>query len=365
MAQIDPKPASPMTSLDSLSGLLAIAALVAVGAALAAFQRGWPAALGVVILILVSAFACGAFLGFLFGVPRVLSREGAGAATAPAPAGQAGAAGEPATTSPVSGEPERRRGPLMQSNTNLERISDWLTTMIVGATLVQLYKINDYLVGFRLFLTEHATVFGEGVNENAGVLPAVGPVVLIFAAATGFLFMYLNTRLILIRLFLQIEDHIQNGPEKLNSTQTAEVAAAASSNAGEFMKTQLARTNRLSIHEVLELMRSTLYKEGAHAEVIRMAAPLGGTAANNDPEYWFLLTAAFGQAYDAAKAAGEDAARQSARENALDAARRAISLSPAYRWKLRALTDATREDDDLAQLYADDAELRRLLRESS
>ena len=63
---------------------------------------------------------------------------------------------------------EIKRQALLNSNTNLERISDWLTTMLVGATLVQLYKINDLLVAFRDFLAKYATVFSNGHGGRHG-----------------------------------------------------------------------------------------------------------------------------------------------------------------------------------------------------
>ncbi len=109
--------------LNNLVLLLGGLGLVSILALLASQGHGYPAAIGVCVLVTLAAFMGGGGLGFLFALPRVLSDS----APAPVPA--------PAAARAASPRPRPARRPaarLLQSNTNLERISDWLTTMLRG-----------------------------------------------------------------------------------------------------------------------------------------------------------------------------------------------------------------------------------------
>lgn len=336
-------------------------AVVAVATALSLGSQGL-AAFGVGVLIFVAAFAVGSSLGFLFGIPRVPDR--------PAPAPTREDPMTPDKTGPATpgaaAVQEIKRQALLNSNTNLERISDWLTTMLVGATLVQLYKINDLLVAFRDFLAKDATVFSDGHGgHTAGILPAIGPVVLVLGAVLGFLFMYLNTRLILTRFFMDVE-RILSGEEravqqKLERGQSMEIRSALkdSSSGGNFVQQALSQRRTLSVQDALDLMRDALYRPGGYKSAIEAGGTLSNTSAVRSAWYWYLLAAAFGQQYDDAATTPED--RDSAKDNALDAARRAIALNASYRAGLRALTKPDSADDDLAKLYQDDRRLKELL----
>ena len=74
-------------------------------------------AIAVGLLVSGSALAVGAVVGFLFGIPRAVL--------------------EPQNQSSAMSRFET----AYQVNTNLEQISDWLTKIIVGVTLVQIGKI--------------------------------------------------------------------------------------------------------------------------------------------------------------------------------------------------------------------------------
>ena len=114
-------------SRDSLSfwEILAMLAfllgLVAVVFYSAPMTPGWGARFALLLTMDLAAWMAGSMLGFLFGVPRFK----ADASTKPV-AGSSSAADSVAQFTP---------------NTNLEQISDWLTKIIVGATLVQLGTI--------------------------------------------------------------------------------------------------------------------------------------------------------------------------------------------------------------------------------
>ncbi len=111
-----------------------------------------------------AAFACGALLGFLFGVPRV--QHGANDA-------------------PV----EYR----VSANTNLEQISDWLTKIIVGVGLVELRQIPSHFESLVRFLA--------GRDFNPGVAGSI----LITFGVFGFLVAFLWARLQLGRAFYEAD----------------------------------------------------------------------------------------------------------------------------------------------------------------
>ncbi|WP_425618554.1 hypothetical protein NA78x_002263 [Anatilimnocola sp. NA78] len=115
-----------------------------------------------------SALACGALLGFLFGVPKVHQADL-----------QAKDGG------PAVDEPRYRQ----LVNTNVEEISDWLTKIIVGVGLVQLTQIPPNFQRLAEYLA--ADQYDPGF---AGGLVA-------FFAVTGFLSGYLLTRLFLAEAF--------------------------------------------------------------------------------------------------------------------------------------------------------------------
>jgi hypothetical protein len=114
----------------------------------------------------LSALACGALLGFLFGIPRV----------------------QQGRIESVSAPEYRQR-----VNTNMEEISDWLTKIIVGVGLVQLNQIPSKFESLVRFLA--------GDKYEPGF---VGSVVVFFGVC-GFLSAYIFTRVALSRLFSEAD----------------------------------------------------------------------------------------------------------------------------------------------------------------
>lgn len=112
----------------------------------------------VATLAATGAFAVGALLGLLFGAPRY--KEASPQAAASAPAAGVG------------------------HNTSLERIADWLTTMIVGLGLVHLKEIKTEAAELGAALTQAITLEASP-NGTPGIVIAIG-----FAIA-GFLLVYL------------------------------------------------------------------------------------------------------------------------------------------------------------------------------
>jgi len=134
-------------------------------------------------LVALGLLAGGVLFGFLFALPKVVE--------APTPAANAA-------------DPSAR----LRANTNLEKVSDWLTTVITGLTLTQLVRIPDYLERFSYYL---ATGFASRVPTTATptaptatvsqslVATALG--IIIHFPIVGFLGGYIGTRTILTRTF--------------------------------------------------------------------------------------------------------------------------------------------------------------------
>ena len=157
-------------------------------------SSSWPLGLLLALSIALAALALGAFVGFLFGLPRSLtSSDFRAAAQAKATAQDTvhAAAHETSETSaPDGGETAVKQA--SEVNTNLEKISDWLTTIIVG---VGLTKLQDIPGGIEEFGNRVAPYFGYGgkvFGIAAGLYFLIG----------GFFLAYVGTRVRLSLIFL-------------------------------------------------------------------------------------------------------------------------------------------------------------------
>jgi hypothetical protein len=112
------------------------------------FHRNWEVT-GQVFLELLWAFAwcaAGFVFGFLFGIPKVLQTVVKTQASANADASSTVAS----KVVPVQGESSVPY--QLRVNTNLEEISDWLTKILVGATLTQLVKVPSLVGGAAAYM---------------------------------------------------------------------------------------------------------------------------------------------------------------------------------------------------------------------
>ena len=352
------EPQDPGTGdVPYLATVLAVVIGGAFVALLLATWRGGFAAIGIGILVFLSAFAAGVILGFIFSVPRIRNPAAdpdpaSGAADAPAPADGADAGG-------------MRR--LLFTNTAMERISEWLATMLVGVGLSQLTNLNSMLVGFRDFLAAN--------GPPGSFLPVAGPMILILGVVAGFMFMYVYTRLILPRHFYRAEQVNVGLIDPAAARVVREAAAGAQAAApelaettgagagpagvaqGQFLK-RAQTAHKLDESDAIGVMFDLLYRPGGYRQVIEMGNRLRDTPLARRADFWKYLAAAWGQAH--AAAAPGTAEASAARLHVLDAVRRAIDLDPssmpAQLWFLA--QDGT--DNDLATLR-DDAEFRSLI----
>ena len=124
---------------------------------------------GLLALVGAAAWLSGGVLGFIFGVPRLRAASGAGGAT----------------TS------------VFVPNTNLEQISDWLTKIIVGATLVQMQPLAAGIGDLA------ASIGGQLKTQGA---TAVSGGVMILYFAGGFMWGYLWCSLRIFREMSALTD---------------------------------------------------------------------------------------------------------------------------------------------------------------
>jgi hypothetical protein len=120
--------------------------------------------------VMVSAASCfaGGLLGFLFGIPRAMT-----------------------SYNKQNSGMQRQR---LIANTNLEDISDWLTKIIVGATLVQLGSLPRR---FGQLATFASSIFGNPSEQNRVMAGSI----ILYSTVLGFLVIYLGARSIVMFLF--------------------------------------------------------------------------------------------------------------------------------------------------------------------
>lgn len=128
------------------------------------------------LLWALACLACGAAIGFLFGIPKILQAD------------------KPAVPEQPTGSSYRQ-----QVNTNLEQISDWLTKIIVGLGLINLKSIPPNLNRIAEVLTAST---GTG-NENTAFALAL----ILYFSIIGFLFGYVSTRLFLAGAFSRADQY--------------------------------------------------------------------------------------------------------------------------------------------------------------
>lgn len=128
----------------------------------------------VIIVAAVAAFVIGSLLGFIFSIPRTAEQR----------------------NMPENRE-DVRPNHLLQNyrpNTNLEQISDWLTKILIGATIVQLSEIDSRLelAAAKLTLAIYGGEFSAKILKATN--PAFGYAFLVCFFGLGFIISYLWTR---------------------------------------------------------------------------------------------------------------------------------------------------------------------------
>jgi hypothetical protein len=323
--------------------LIAMVMTIFVAIALSRFQ-GAVGLSGICLLILATTLALGGSVGFLFAIPRLASQVEAATIDAMS------AAGSGIEKDPMKSEKHR----LLNSNNNLEKVSDWLTTMLVGVGLTQLGNIDIALASFRKFLASNAKLYPGQAGYEAGLLPVIGPMLLVVGLTMGFVYFYVFTRVMISPQFLVIENYLQK-----NHEGSPVVTATSDIETVKQVAEQLPIDNKAtravataaapSVEDALAVMNDALYQPAGYLSAIRIADALKSTDAVNRAEYWFYLAAARGQAL---KEANENE-RAALRDAVLYAVRKTVEISPSFRSELWRISDPDGFDDDLGALRGD------------
>jgi hypothetical protein len=186
---------------------ISVLAVIILWVALAIYCAGLPGgfrAYGAALMISAASFIAGGLIGFLFGIPRAL----------------AGGIG-------IGSGIERRR---LTANTNLEDISDWLTKIIVGATLVQLGSLAHRFGELAVF---SSSIFGNQSEQNKAMAGAV----ILYSAILGFLTNYTGARTLGTFLYyISPSDFIpelENEPETRDQDSPEDPARDGSQSTGD------------------------------------------------------------------------------------------------------------------------------------
>ncbi len=154
-------------------------------------------------------FAAGFVFGFLFGIPKVLQSNVPPATQVP----QGAAVGAPGGTQ-TPADKARDLPYQLRVNTNLEDISDWLTKVLVGATLSQLVKIPSIISGAAAYIA-------KGLGGSA--YESFAAAIVLFFSTVGFLAGYVLTRMFFSRAFSrsdQGQDELASVVKGLKGTRT-------------------------------------------------------------------------------------------------------------------------------------------------
>lgn len=150
------------------------------------------AVFGVIALYFMAAATSGVAVGFLFAVPRVMATGGA------KPKDSAAAPG---------GDTERAQHALLDSNSNLERISDWLTTAIIALSLANLKEVRQWLMEFGA--TAEKSLGQCTGTDCGGAISVTIQATIVFAGVWGLLLGYLHTRVFITLMFRDTEQEIR------------------------------------------------------------------------------------------------------------------------------------------------------------
>ncbi|MBO9401687.1 hypothetical protein J7412_12750 [Shimia sp. R9_3] len=288
----------------------------------------------ILVLAGFSSAVVGGFFGFMFGMPRAFSRP---------------------TLTNDTGD---RNGETSQAssdwtNNNLVEVSDWLTKIVVGLTLVNL----NHLVGL-------IEAWGLAVGSAAGMDGTTGKVIgvslLLANFCYGFVGIYVlaRTRLstLMARNYQKIQATLEKEVSSLRSSQ-AELQANLNTTISDISNP----TSATSIMLALYRPKPNGFKEAIEQGEEALNHMDGEEAARVNG----YLACAYGQKFGFEKQGGADAVTLAQiGDKAYEAARRMLHLDPTRKAWLRALFDEsdpgfTKGENDLVPLYQDPTQQER------
>jgi len=293
--------------------------------------KGWPATGQTFIALLwASAWFAAAFVfGFLFGIPKALQTT----SKTPASGTPDAARATSETTSSDTGH--------LKVNTNLEEISDWLTKILVGATLTQLIKIPGAIRNAAEFMASGAGGIGSTPFAAA---------ILLYFSAVGFFAGYVMTRMFFSLAFSRYDKGLGSFGGALSAKQVDSIAVQIiNPNAAPEIKED--GYNSI-IYRALYLPPPTGYEKA-----IQYAEEFLGANTPARSSIYINLASAYGQKYrylQQSRASADEL--NTARVKALEAVKNALQMDPGSKERFKELLfpRPQEEDNDLQPFNTDD-----------
>lgn len=188
------------------------------------------------------------------------------------------------SSKPLSDQPNRGAIPYqLRVNTNLEDISDWLTKILVGATLTQLVKVPGLIRAAAEYMSNGATV---------AAYPSFSASVILYFSSLGFLSGYVLTRTFFSRAFGRADQPI---PPSISSVdvqllQSASIALGSQADVPTRQAIQQVarRSSRVAITDVLSGSEAAAVAKAAiitgDTDRALQAAKVGLSKAPDDPQ---------------------------------------------------------------------------------
>jgi hypothetical protein len=158
----------------------------------------------VALVVAFGALGTGALLGFLFGIPKVVSsgdlRNAQAAKLEKVVANPTDAAGKPLarqtdeTSRDQTASPQSSSGVGFTPSSNLAEVSDWLTKLLLGAGLVSLTQLGGPIGSLIRTVASGLESVPAG-GEPSGISEVMAGGILVTYAVVGFLGGYLLTTL--------------------------------------------------------------------------------------------------------------------------------------------------------------------------
>jgi uncharacterized membrane protein (DUF485 family) len=139
--------------------------------------------IGNAMLIAGAFYGAGGFTGFLFGIPKIIQNNHV-----------------------VQKGNEGNNGSDVVHNDNLVQISDWLTKIIVGVGLTQLYDIPKYL--YRVGEKLGTSILG-GQKNDSDLGTNVSVAIILYFSILGFMMVYIWTRIYFVRVLKETDKELK------------------------------------------------------------------------------------------------------------------------------------------------------------
>lgn len=145
---------------------------------------------GTLLLVAGGCYFAGGLTGFLFGIPKIVQ------------------------PSPTSADSEKAKTIITQ-NDNLVQISDWITKIIVGVGLTQLYNIPHFLNKVGIAMAPSFSLNENILGRNVAI------VTILYFSILGFMSVYLWTRLYFTKEVRKLEDDLGKIMDDINTIKKA------------------------------------------------------------------------------------------------------------------------------------------------